>query len=169
MLMVKYFLGVGGALLALLFICDAYLTRVPTPKPVADRAVADLPMMRIKSDRKWPERVVFNTSTPASTMRTAAIDPPIAAPPAKFSDIKRSEIKPSEIKRSEMLAKAQLRDAFAQAPPATSPASDLAASTLSKQAGSQLPPRRIARKRAPASMVLVAQQPSFGWSGRNMW
>ncbi len=58
----RYFLYVGGVLLTLLFIFDAYLTEVP----VAQRAYPNVPVIRIHSDRKWPDRVVFDTSLPAA-------------------------------------------------------------------------------------------------------
>ncbi|MFL6827165.1 MAG: hypothetical protein ACJ8E2_11950, partial [Bradyrhizobium sp.] len=54
----RYFLYVGGVLLGLLFILDAYLPTLPMPVGVHDH----LPVIRIASDRKWPERVVFDTS-----------------------------------------------------------------------------------------------------------
>jgi hypothetical protein len=57
----RYFSFVGGALLALLFILDAYLPKIP----IEERAHANLPIIRIHSERKWPERVVFDTSVPA--------------------------------------------------------------------------------------------------------
>ena len=58
----RYFLYVGGMLLALLFAADAYLPK----SPVAARADADSPVIRVRihSDRKWPERVVYDTSLP---------------------------------------------------------------------------------------------------------
>ena len=57
----QYFFRVGGVLLALLLALNAYLPKLP----VADRAQANLPVIRIHSDRKWPERVVFDTRLPA--------------------------------------------------------------------------------------------------------
>jgi hypothetical protein len=56
----RYFLCVGGVLLALLFIVDAYLPKFP----VAAKATANSPVIRILSDRKWPERIVYDTSLP---------------------------------------------------------------------------------------------------------
>ena len=58
----QYCLRVGGVLLALLLALDAYLPKLP----VADREYANLPVIRIHSERKWPERIVFDTSLPAS-------------------------------------------------------------------------------------------------------
>ena len=56
----RYFLYVGGVLLTLLFILDAYLTEIP----FAQGADPNLPVIGIYSDRKWPDRVVFDTSLP---------------------------------------------------------------------------------------------------------
>ncbi|MBR0777557.1 hypothetical protein JQ625_22210 [Bradyrhizobium diazoefficiens] len=62
-----YFWKVGAALLALLFVADLCLRKTE----VAEQAAADRPAIRIHSDRKWPERVILDTSLPAS----------LAAPP----------------------------------------------------------------------------------------
>jgi hypothetical protein len=56
----RYFSFVGGVLLTLLFILDAYLPKIP----VREKATANLPIIRIHSERKWPERIVFDTSAP---------------------------------------------------------------------------------------------------------
>src|SRR5271155_5491253 len=56
----RYFSCVGGVLLAMLFILDAYF---PKP-PVVTKVQANLPVIRIHSDRKWPDRVVYDTSLP---------------------------------------------------------------------------------------------------------
>ena len=73
---VRYFLFVGGALMALLFIADACLPKLPAAEPsaVAGDAASDLSVIRIHSDRKWPERVEFDTSQPTiipAPVRTA--------------------------------------------------------------------------------------------------
>jgi hypothetical protein len=56
----RYFLYVSGVLLALIFIVDSCLPKLPT----AERADSHLPTIRIHSDQKWPERVVYDTSIP---------------------------------------------------------------------------------------------------------
>ena len=58
----RYFLFVGGLLLALLFVADACLPKMPVAEAV--NAGFDPATIRIHSDRKWPERVVFDTSHP---------------------------------------------------------------------------------------------------------
>ena len=62
--LMRYFIFVGGALLALLFIADACLPALPVT--VASHSNTDLSVIRIHSDTKWPERVVFDTTRPPS-------------------------------------------------------------------------------------------------------
>ena len=56
----RYFYLVGGVLLALLFILDASFPKLP----VAAKAKVYLPVIRIYSDRKLPERIIYDTSLP---------------------------------------------------------------------------------------------------------
>src|SRR5882672_4659807 len=62
----RYFLYVGGVLLTLVFILDACLTKLP----VMESAHVNSPIIRIRSDRKWPERIVFDTTPPTDRCRT---------------------------------------------------------------------------------------------------
>src|SRR5438309_12051830 len=55
-----YCTSVGGVLLALLFVLDACFPQ----SPVAVKDKVHPPVIRIYSDRKWPERIVFDTSLP---------------------------------------------------------------------------------------------------------
>jgi hypothetical protein len=59
----RYFVIVGGTLAALLLIAGWCL---PTPPAMfADRPIAlDRTIIRIKSERKWPEKIVLDTSQP---------------------------------------------------------------------------------------------------------
>ena len=79
----RYFSFVGGVLLALLFVLDAYLPRVP----VHERADADVPVIRIHTDRKWPERVVFDTSVPTIVPARIASSEPSIPPSETASDV----------------------------------------------------------------------------------
>ena len=54
----RYFLLMGGALLMVLLVAGAYL---PSP-PVVEQVETRQPKIRIHSDKKLPERVVFDTS-----------------------------------------------------------------------------------------------------------
>jgi hypothetical protein len=56
----RYFIFVGGALLALLLIVGWCLPRPPAM--FADQLTIDRTIIRIKSARKWPEKVVLDTS-----------------------------------------------------------------------------------------------------------
>src|ERR1700693_2247503 len=66
----RYFLFVGGVLVALLLVSGWLLPKLPMTE-TADMG-ADKSFLRISSDRKWPERVVFDTSVaPIAPVETA--------------------------------------------------------------------------------------------------
>ena len=65
----RYFLYVGGVLLTLVFILDACLTKLP----VMERAHVNSPIIRIHSERKWPERIVFDSTLPTIVLAQTAI------------------------------------------------------------------------------------------------
>jgi hypothetical protein len=136
----RYFFLVGGVLLALLFVIDAVLPKLP----VVERTDTDLPVIRIHSDRKWPERVVFDTSIPTI----------IPAPTAKVE-----AVAPAPPVVADVSAKVRVREAFAQfvAPDAKKP-------ELKVQRK-----RKIAKSRAAPPVLLVAQQPRFGFFDNGMW
>jgi hypothetical protein len=142
----RYFFFVGGALLALLLITDAVLPKLP----VADRSETgiDLPVVRINSDRKWPERVVFDTST-------AAIIPAIV--PVLPAQTEASVPAPTIV--ADVSAGARVRDAFAQFEPA------YPKRTGPKPQGK----RKIAKNRIGPPTVLVAQQPRSGLFANSTW
>jgi hypothetical protein len=142
----RYYLWVGGALLALLFIADSFLPRLP----VAERADSHLPGIHIRSDRKWPERIVYDTShpiiLPASPQSAAANEST-----AQVADIPTRS-----------------REAFAQLP--RTDASQLQRSSDQKKREAKLQhQRKIARRRAIPPTRLVARQPQFGWFGAAIW
>jgi hypothetical protein len=141
----RYFFFVGGVLLALLWISDAVLPKLP----VADRSETgiDLPVVRINSDRKWPERVVFDT---------AAIIPAIV--PVLPAKAEASVPAPTIV--ADVSAGARVRDAFGQFEPA-----------YPKRPGPKPQgKRKIAKSRiGPPPTVLVAQQPRLGFFANNTW
>jgi hypothetical protein len=139
--LVRYFLFVGGALLALLFIVDALLPK--EADSVRADAGTDKPFIRIHSDRKWPERVVFDTSLPTIV--------PVSAVPV--SAVKAGSVAPAAPTMAEASPKARVREAFAQFVP-TEP---------KKPEPAPQRKRKIAKKRAAPPVVLVAQQPRFGF------
>ena len=77
----RYIAFVGSLLLAILFIADWCMPMAPTLS-VTSRG-ADKPIIRIKSDRKWPERIVFDTSAPTIVpqMPPVVADAPVTNPP----------------------------------------------------------------------------------------
>ena len=76
----RYIAFVGSLLLAILFIAGWYLPMAPT-QSVASREAE--PIIRIKSDRKWPERIVFDTNAPTIVPQKSPViaDAPVTTPP----------------------------------------------------------------------------------------
>ena len=142
----RYFLFVGGVLLALLFALDAYVPKEPAPSSTATAAVAtvDNPTLRIRSDRKWPDPVVYDTSLPT-------IVPPQAVKTAAAAEV------PAPV--AEFSAKARVRETFAQ----------LVTPDLNKPQPQVQPKRKIAKSRTSPPMRLVAQHQNFGFFGNNTW
>jgi hypothetical protein len=147
----RYFLYVGAALLALLFVAgEAFPTLPVTPTVQAsDTAAADVPMIRIHTDRKWPERVVFDTSAPTivPTQTQIAKNEAGAAAPVTVADAS---------------TKVTARDAFAQLVP-----TELKKPAVKPQQKRKVAKRRVAPPAAPT--MLVAQRPSFGLFANNIW
>jgi hypothetical protein len=65
----RYFLGVGGTLFALLFAADAVL---PKPSVTGIVSASEKPQIRIHSERKGPEAIVFDTTRPTIVPSTTA-------------------------------------------------------------------------------------------------
>jgi hypothetical protein len=150
----RYFLFVGTALLALLFAVDAYLPKLPAANNVdtAANVASDLAVIRIHSAQKWPERVEFDTSLPTVTpalSKTAEVNVPAAVGSN---------------------ARIRIRDTFAQLP-----TPELQTNEFKKPEPKLLPKRRtVASKTASKSrtgqpVFLVAQQPRFGFFPNTIW
>src|SRR5438445_13130010 len=146
----RYFLFVGGVLLALLLAIDAL---VPQETIVASQAAPSVnkTIVRIRSDQKLPERVVYDTSLPTigpPPAMTAQVTAPAVAPPAPAS------------------AQARVRETFAQYVPAEA-----------KKPEPQVQRKRKVAKSRPASPMQIAQQPQmrvaqqshFGFFGGPNW
>jgi hypothetical protein len=155
--LLRYFVFVGGILLALLFISDAVLPNQSLPSYM-NVASSEQPVVRIHSDRKWPERIVFDTSAPA--VRPVIVAEALPAPRAEVAEI---------------AVKAGVRDAFARfTPPAsisqakTEAIIDVRADAKTDQGLTKVaearpqPKRKVARARPSRPLILVAQQPHFG-------
>jgi hypothetical protein len=131
----RYFFYVGGVFLALLFVLDAYFPKAP----VAERANANLPVIRIHSERRWPERIVFDTSLPT-------IIPP------RIADV--------SVKERE-------REAFASMQPSN--AKRLEPSAPGRRELKPQRQRKIVKRQVMPRSLLVARQPQFGWFGNTIW
>ena len=72
---IRYFVCVGGALLALLFAAEWYFPALADrTNAEADAARVDKTVIRIHSARSLPERIVFDTAAPNVAPTTAAVD-----------------------------------------------------------------------------------------------
>jgi hypothetical protein len=148
--LLRYFVFVGGVLLALLLASSAYLPKMPD-EVRADSGVGKS-VIRIHSERKWPERVVFDTNQPTIVPVPAATTIASVQPAATVADVS---------------SKARVREAFAQVPPLGQTQAQL--SEPRKQEKPVQRKRRIAKRRAAPPMMLVAQQPQFSLFGSNTW
>jgi hypothetical protein len=144
----RYFLYVGGVLLTLLFILDAYLTKFP----VVERLQANLPVIRIHSDREWPARIVFDTSLPTIVPAPTAIMGDRVPSPAMLVDVS---------------AKQEGRESFASMQP--SDTRQLQPSDFGKREQKWQRQRKIAKRHVIPRSVVVARQPHFGWFGNMIW
>jgi hypothetical protein len=143
----RYFLFVGAALLTLLFVVDAYLPKLPLEQRA--NAAADLSVIRIHSDRKWPERLVLDTTRPTITRAVTEVS---VAAPAGVADLP---------------AKVRVREAFAQLTPTNS--DQLHPADPGKvEPKPQRKRKTVARSYAGPPTILVAQQPRFGFFGSNI-
>jgi hypothetical protein len=144
----RYFFYVGGVLLARLFVLDAYLPKAP----VAERANANLLIIRIHSEPKWPERIVFDTRLPTIIpQRIASDEGRIPSPPAA----------------TDVSVKARDRQALAQMQP--SDAKQLQPSIPKKRELKLQHQGKIVRRYAVLQPFLAARQAQFGWFGNSIW
>jgi len=139
--LMRYFIFVGGALLALLLIAGAFLPALPVAE--GSRSTADLSVIRIHSDNKWPERVVFDTTRSTIT--------PVPAPAAVMAEA------PLTQKNADVVPQERVREAFAQVTPNPG----------------RLEPKRkrksVAKNNAGPPRLLVAQQRPVVLFGNNIW
>jgi hypothetical protein len=154
----RYFLFVGGVLLALLLAIDALF---PQQAVVASRGASsvDKTVVRIRSDQKLPERVVYDTSLPT-----------IVPPPAVTAQVTAPVVAPSApaaaSASADATAQARVRETFAQFVPAEAKKPEPQLQRKRKVAKSrQAPPMQIAQQ----PQMRVAQQSHFGFFGGSNW
>ena len=144
----RYFLYVGGVLLTLVFILDACLTELP----VMESSHANSPVIRIHSERKWPERIVFDTTLPTIVPAQTAIVEDRVPGPATATDV--------SVKERE-------REAFALMQP--SDAKRLEPSAPGRRELKPQRQRKIVKRHVMPRSVFVARQQQFGWFGNTIW
>lgn len=145
----RYFLFVGGVLLALLIAVDAFVPQQPVEVSQSAPSI-DKTVVRIRSDQKPPERVVFDTSLP--TIVPPVVTAQAATPPAipVVADIP---------------AQARVRETFAQFVPEAKKPEPQVQQRKRKVAKARSAPMQLAQ---PPQMR-VAQQSHFGFFGGSNW
>jgi len=141
----RYFFLVGGALLALLFFADACMPILPP----ADAANSSPKTIRIHSEMKLPERVVYDTSLPTITPSA------IAGRDAVGQAVTIAYV---PAKTEQAFAQLQSSDAVRVRPP----------ESRRRQVKLQHQ-RKPARKRVAPYEFQMARQPHLDWFGHFTW
>jgi hypothetical protein len=146
----RYFLFVGGVLLALLFAADAL---VPKEAVVASQGTpsVDKTVVRIRSDQKPPERVVYDTSLPT-----------IVPPRAATAQAVAPSVPAAASASADASAQARVRETFTQFVPAEAKKPE---PQRKRKVARSRPPMQIAQQR----QMRVAQQSHFGFFGGPSW
>lgn len=128
----RYFLFVGSALIALLFLTAAYLSQPAGPSYGRESRV-DKSIIRLSSAHKWPEKVVYDTTLPT-----------IVPPPVSIA---------AETPRP--IPSASPREAFAKmaalAPVAVTPVNER----------TSVNPKRKLKRRPAAARIVAYREPSY--------
>jgi hypothetical protein len=145
----RYFLFVGGVLLALLVAIDALF---PQQAAVVSQAAPsiDKTVVRIRSDQKPPERVVYDTSLPTivpPVVTAKAATPPPPVPTPVVADVP-----------------ARARETFAQLVPEAKKPEPQVQRKRKVAKVRQAPPMQFAQPQ-----MRVAQQSHYGFFGGPSW
>jgi hypothetical protein len=119
---------------------------------VADTADVNLPVIRIHSDRRWPERVVYDTAIPTIIPAQIASGETSIPAPATIPDVS---------------VNGREREAFAQMQP--SDAKQLEPSVPKKREPKLQHKGKIAKRPTVPPRFLAARQLQFGWFGNSIW
>jgi len=138
--LLRYFLYVGGVLLVLLLIANAYL---PQSAPV-ETTGPHLPVIHLYAEHRGPSSLVYDTSAPPIPLPAPSVE---ASVPPQGAGVDASS---------------RVRDAFGQLPPSDA---DKAQVAEQKKAEPKPPPRKVARRHTPPPMRMVDRQPQFGQFG----
>jgi hypothetical protein len=151
--LLRYFIFVGGSLLALLLVVNATLPAEPLLE--TSTSGSDLPPVRIHSDRKLPDRVVFDTSailpghTQAAPVVVARAKPQLQV----ATQVQTRAQGPVPPAMAEMSAKERVREAFAQLPQED----DASQPTMTDMATVVVPEPKMYPARQPVKHKLVAR------------
>jgi hypothetical protein len=138
----RYFVVVGGALVALLFVFDFFSPKASADNGIHSAGPVDKTTMRIRSEQKLPERIVFDTTQPT-----------IAAKPAQTQTAQTTHAAlPGPEPTPEITAKARVRETFAQFAPVEPKKADTTVHKKKKTV------------RAPGQPMHVARYSYFGTS-----
>ena len=141
-LVARYFLFVGGALMAVLVAFDAFAPKAAANNTQQVAAGVDKSTLRIQSNQKWPEKIVFDTTQPTIVPKAAPVQQAALPGPAPTPD---------------MSAQARVRETFAQFVP-VEPKADAPAARN----------RKVAKPRT-AKPMRFAQQQHYGLFGPSTW
>jgi hypothetical protein len=152
--LMRYFTFVGGALLALLLIANACLPSLPVAG--GSQSTVDRSVIRIHSDTKWPERVVFDTSRPTITPSPAPVAAVAEAPPPQKTAVAQ-------------LSKGQAREAYAQLRPNPNELRNPEPKRKRKSVAKNYvgPPRMLVAQQRPG--IFFGGFGNFGNFGNNVW
>ena len=137
----RYFVIVGGALMALLFVFDFFSPKASADSGIHSAGPVDKTTMRIRSEQKLPEPIVFDTTQPTIAAKAAQTE---TAQPAQAA-------LPGPEPMPEITPKARVRETFAQ----FAPVEKKADTTVHKK-------KKTAR--APGRPMYVARYSYFGTS-----
>jgi hypothetical protein len=149
--LLAYLWKVGAALLLLLFVADYCVPRAPIP----GQASVDRPAIRIHSDRKWPERIVFDTRSPTIVAAAPAVNIPDVAMSSDVTEPPVSRIDNPTV-----------ANALAMLPrPDTRPPGSIDRKRQPKISSVAARPRRHVKPQ----MLLAARQGQITWLGFRPW
>ena len=158
----RYFLFVGGVLLALLFVIDAF---APQQLAVASNGApsVDKYTVRIKSDQKLPERVVYDTNLPTIVPAKATVvaaNVPAAPETSAQARVRNTfaQFVPAEAKKLDTKLDKQLVRQAEKQPELQAPKKHKVAKATAHPSSQPQPPIRLAQ-----------QQPRFGFFGGPGW
>jgi hypothetical protein len=140
----RYFVVVGGALVALLFVFDFFSPKASADSGIHSAGPVDKTTMRIRSEQKLPERIVFDTMQPTIAVKAAQ---------TQTAQTTQAAL-PGPEPAPEITAKARVRETFAQFAPVEPKKADTTVHKKKKTA------------RAPGQPMHVAR---YGYFGTSTW